>query len=165
MLSILGGPALRFPYGFNRSNPRHLPFFPFRHRSTPRHLSFLTVQRYYNLISNLHLASITTQLHTMVAHIESMRKMAIFTPGDPESHWYNRFGSLRPPFAYAKSRHVAPRSLRVAVVGFVVVLIVVFFFFLTVVFLFVLFLVGLLASEDISIYQRSGLVGLFGLAF
>jgi hypothetical protein len=41
----------------------------------------------YNLISNLHLASITTQLHTMAADIESMREMAIFTPGDPESHW------------------------------------------------------------------------------
>ena len=41
----------------------------------------------YDLVSNLHLASITTQLHTMVAHIESMREMAIFTSGDPESHW------------------------------------------------------------------------------
>jgi len=41
----------------------------------------------YNLVSNLHLASITTQLHAMVAHIESMREMAIFTPSDPESHW------------------------------------------------------------------------------
>ena len=41
----------------------------------------------YNLISNLHLASITTQLHAMVANIESMREMAIFTPSDPESHW------------------------------------------------------------------------------
>jgi hypothetical protein len=41
----------------------------------------------YNLISNLHLASITTQLHTMVADIESMREMAIFIPSDPESHW------------------------------------------------------------------------------
>jgi hypothetical protein len=41
----------------------------------------------YNLISNLHLASITTQLHAMVADIESMREMAIFTPSDPESHW------------------------------------------------------------------------------
>jgi len=41
----------------------------------------------YNLISNRHLASVTTQLHTMVAHIESMREMAIFAPGDPESHW------------------------------------------------------------------------------
>jgi hypothetical protein len=66
----------------------------------------------YNLVSNLHLASITTQLHTMVADIESMREMDIFTPGDPESYWHDRFGSLRPPFACAKSRHV-PRSLRV----------------------------------------------------
>ena len=41
----------------------------------------------HNLVSNLHLASITTQLHTIVAHIESMREMALFTPGDPESHW------------------------------------------------------------------------------
>jgi len=44
----------------------------------------------------------------MVADIESMREMAILTPGDPESHWYDRFGSLRPPFAYAKSRHIPP---------------------------------------------------------
>ncbi len=41
----------------------------------------------YNLISNFHLASITTQLHTMAADIESMREMALFTAGEPESHW------------------------------------------------------------------------------
>jgi len=41
----------------------------------------------YNLISNLQLASITTQLHAMVAHIESMREMDVFTSNDPESHW------------------------------------------------------------------------------
>ena len=105
----------------------------------------------YDLVSNLHLASATTQLHTMVGDIESMREMAIFTPGDPESHWYDRLCSLRPPLAYAKSRHVAPRSLRVSVVGFVVI-IVVFFFFLAVVFvfLFVLFLVRLLAKKEIG---------------
>jgi CheY-like chemotaxis protein len=33
-------------------------------------------------------------------------------PGDPDSYWYDRFGSLRLPLAYAKSRHV-PLSLRV----------------------------------------------------
>ena len=49
-------------------------------------LCLLTALLNYNLVSNLHLASITTQLHTMVADIESMREMAIFTPGDPESH-------------------------------------------------------------------------------
>jgi hypothetical protein len=58
----------------------------------------------FDLVSNLHLASATTQLHTMVADIESMREMAIFTPGDPESHWHDRFGSLRPPFPFPKSR-------------------------------------------------------------
>jgi len=41
----------------------------------------------------------------VVADIESMREMAIFTPGDPESHWHDRFGSLRPPFPFAKSRN------------------------------------------------------------
>src|ERR1017187_4092312 len=76
-------------------------------------LCFFMAVLNYDLVSNLHLASITTQLHTMVADIESMREMAILTPGDPESYWHDRFGSLRPPFAYAKSRHV-PRSLRVA---------------------------------------------------
>jgi hypothetical protein len=105
----------------------------------------------YDLVSNLHLASATTQPHTMVADIESMREMAIFIPGDPESHWHDRFGSLRPPFPCAKSRHV-PRSLRVAVVAYVVIF---FFFavvilFFAVVILFVLFLVGLLSQEDID---------------
>jgi hypothetical protein len=102
----------------------------------------------YDLVSNLHLASITTQLHTMVAHIESMREMAILTPGDPESHWYDRFGSLRPPFAFGKSRHV-PRSLRVAVVAYVILIVIVIIFFFAVVFLFVLFLVRLLAKENV----------------
>src|ERR1035438_976318 len=69
-------------------------------------LCFFMAVLNYDLVSNLHLASITTQLHTMVADIESMREMAILTPGDPESYWLDRFGSLRPPFAYAKSRHV-----------------------------------------------------------
>jgi len=41
----------------------------------------------YNLVSNLHFASITTQLHAMVADIESMREMDVFTSNDPESHW------------------------------------------------------------------------------
>src|ERR1017187_7988236 len=76
-------------------------------------LCFFMAVLNYNLVSNLHLASITTQLHTMVADIESMREMDIFTPGDPESYWHDRFGSLRPPFACAKSRHV-PRSLLAA---------------------------------------------------
>ena len=76
-------------------------------------LCFFMAVLNYDLVSNLHLASITTQLHTMVADIECMREMDIFTPGDPESYWHDRFGSLRPPFAYAKSRHVPPRSLRV----------------------------------------------------
>src|ERR1022692_3383477 len=93
-------------------------------------LCFFMAVLNYDLVSNLHLASITTQLHTMVADIESMREMAILTPGlpaiqsprdgypysrtpgDPESYWHDRFGSLRPSFACAKSRHV-PRSLRV----------------------------------------------------
>ncbi|HYW39778.1 MAG TPA: hypothetical protein VE957_16825 [Terriglobales bacterium] len=77
----------------------------------------------FDLVSNLHLASATTQLHTMVADIESMREMAILTPGDPESYWHDRFGSLRPPFPYAKSSHV-PRSLRAAVVVFVVITVI-----------------------------------------
>jgi hypothetical protein len=104
----------------------------------------------YDLVSNLHFASETTQLHTMVADIESMREMAIFTPGDPESHWYDRFSSLRPPFPCAKSRHV-PHSLRVAVVGCVVIIVIrsaVAF-----VFLFVFFLVWLLSKEDIGSYR------------
>jgi hypothetical protein len=85
----------------------------------------------------------------MVADIESMRKMAIFAPGDPESHWHDRFGSLRPPFPYAKSRHV-PRSLRVAVVGFVVIFII---FFLAVVFIFLVVFFWLLSKENIGSYR------------
>jgi hypothetical protein len=80
-----------------------------------------------DLVSNLHLALATTQLHTMVADIQSMREVAIFTPGDAESHWHDQFGSLRPPFPYAKSRHV-PRSLRVAVIGFVIIIAIFFTF-------------------------------------
>jgi hypothetical protein len=100
----------------------------------------------FDLVANLHLASATTQLHPMVADIESMREMAIFTPGDPESYWHDRFGSLRPPFPCAKSRHV-PRSLRVAVV--VIVVIIIIFFAVAFVLLFV-FLVWLLSKDDIG---------------
>jgi hypothetical protein len=71
--------------------------------SDPELCLFMAVLN-FDLVSNLHLASATTQLHTMVADIESMREMAIFTPGDPESHWHDRFGSLRPPFPFPKSR-------------------------------------------------------------
>lgn len=48
----------------------------------------------YNLVANLDLASATTQLHTIVADIEGMREMAVLSPGNPDSHWYDRFGSL-----------------------------------------------------------------------
>jgi hypothetical protein len=78
----------------------------------------------FDLVSSLHLASATTQLRTMVADIESMSEMAaIFNPGDPESYWHDRFGSLRLPFPCARSRHV-PRPLRVAVVGFLVIIVI-----------------------------------------
>jgi hypothetical protein len=118
--------------------------------SDPELCLFMAVLN-FDLVSNLHLASATTQLHTMVADIESMREMAILTPGDPESHWHDRFGSLRPAFPYARSSHV-PRSLRVAVVGCVVIIVI--FFAVVFVFLFVLFLVGLLSpKEDIGSYR------------
>jgi hypothetical protein len=39
----------------------------------------------HDLVANLHLASATTQLHTTVTDIESMREMDIFAPGDPDS--------------------------------------------------------------------------------
>jgi hypothetical protein len=54
------------------------------------------------LVPNLDLASVTTQSHTIVSDIESMREMALFTPSDPETHWHDRFRSLRPPFPYTK---------------------------------------------------------------
>jgi hypothetical protein len=110
----------------------------------------------HDLVANLHLASATTQLHITVADIESMRKMDIFTPGDPDSYWYDRFGSRRLPFAFAKSRHV-PASLRVAVLGFFVIVI----FFLA--FIFVFILIWLLSQEDIGRHQpiRRVCVGVF----
>jgi hypothetical protein len=77
-----------------------------------------------------------------------MREMAVFVPGDTESHWQDRLGSLRPPFSCAKSRHV-PRSLRVAVAGFVVVIIVIFFAFVFL-FFFVLIFIWLLPKKDIG---------------
>ena len=84
-------------------------------------LCSLIVVLNFDLVSNLHLASATTQLHTMVADIESMHEMASCTPGDPESHWHDRFGSLRLSFPYARSRHV-PRSLPAAFVIIVIFL-------------------------------------------
>jgi len=41
----------------------------------------------FDLISDIHLASETSQSHPIVADIESMREMAVFIPCDPESHW------------------------------------------------------------------------------
>ena len=56
----------------------------------------------YKLVPNLNLASVTTQPHTMVGDVESMREMALLTPSDPETHWHNRFRSPRPPSSCAK---------------------------------------------------------------
>jgi hypothetical protein len=55
-----------------------------------------------NLIANLDLASITAQLHTMIAHIESMRELDNFTPREKELHWHDGFGSFRTPFSFAR---------------------------------------------------------------
>jgi hypothetical protein len=54
------------------------------------------------LVPNLYLASVTTQPHTMIGDIESVREMALLTPGDPETHWHDRFGSLRAPSSCAR---------------------------------------------------------------
>jgi hypothetical protein len=56
----------------------------------------------YELVPHLDLASVTAQPHTMVGDIQSMRGMDIFTPGDPETHWHNRFGSSRSPSSCTK---------------------------------------------------------------
>jgi hypothetical protein len=50
----------------------------------------------YNFVSNLYLTSVPSQPNTIISGIESMREMALLTPGDLETHWYDRFGSLRP---------------------------------------------------------------------
>src|ERR1039458_1642807 len=50
------------------------------------------------LVSNLYLASVTTQPHSMISDIESVREMALLTPSAPETHGHDRFGSLRAPF-------------------------------------------------------------------
>ncbi|MFZ3266316.1 MAG: hypothetical protein WA172_20090 [Terriglobales bacterium] len=60
----------------------------------------------YHLVADLYLTSVTTQFYAMLTDIESMRKMDIFTSGDPKSHWYDRFGSFQPSVACAKSSHV-----------------------------------------------------------
>src|SRR5208282_1652450 len=57
------------------------------------------------------------------------------------------------------------RSFRIAVFVFVAIIIVIFFFAIALVFLFVLFLVWLLPHEDIGIYPRTGLAGIFAHAF
>jgi hypothetical protein len=56
----------------------------------------------YKLVPNLYLASVTTQPHTMVRDIESMREMALLTSSDHDSNWHNRFGSPRPPSSCMK---------------------------------------------------------------
>ena len=61
-------------------------------------------------VSDFHLASATAELHSVIADIESVNEMTILTPNDTDAYWYDRFGSLRPPFACANLRHV-PRSL------------------------------------------------------
>jgi hypothetical protein len=107
----------------------------------------------FDLVSNLQLASETTQPHTVVADIQRVREMTLFTPSDPESHWHDRFGSLRSPFPCAKSRHI-PRSLRVSVIIFVVIIVIFFAvaFVFVFLFLFLFFLVWLLSKEDIGSY-------------
>jgi len=55
------------------------------------------------------------------------------------------------------------RSLRIAVVAIVIIL-VIFFFAVVSVFLFVLFLVGLLSKHEIGRYLRIGLAGIWRLA-
>jgi hypothetical protein len=52
----------------------------------------------FDLVSNLHLASETAQPYPMVADVESMREMALFIPGSPDSYWHDGFGSFRPSF-------------------------------------------------------------------
>jgi hypothetical protein len=97
----------------------------------------------YKLVPNLNLASVTTQPHTMVGDVESMREMALLTPSDPETHWAQ-------PISFSSSAvflYEAPCSLRVALVGRVVIIVV---FFFAVVFVFVLFLVWHLPQEDID---------------
>jgi hypothetical protein len=50
----------------------------------------------YKLVPDPNFAPVTTQPHTIISGIESMREMALLISGDPETHWHNRFGSLRP---------------------------------------------------------------------
>ena len=58
----------------------------------------------FRLVPNLHLGSATAELHTMIADIKGMREMAVLTPCGPDSHWHDRFGSLRLSFGYARSK-------------------------------------------------------------
>src|ERR1035438_7439616 len=81
----------------------------------------------YHRIAKLHLTLITTQLHAMVSDIESVGETAIFTPGDPDSYWYDRFGSLRPSFPshvtltrtcrHFPAAHFGPRSRGLGDIG------------------------------------------------
>ncbi len=68
--------------------------------SDPNHSkmrSILAVVNFY-IVSDLQLASKTTQPYTMVADIQRVREMALLAPSDPELHRHDRFGSFRPPF-------------------------------------------------------------------
>jgi hypothetical protein len=82
------------------------------------------------VVADPHLGSATAELHTTITDIESMREMAVLTPCNPDSHWHDRFGSLRLSFGYTRSRHVM-RLFRVAFVPILV--------FAAVMFVFVLF--------------------------
>jgi hypothetical protein len=64
-----------------------------------------------NHVLSFQLASKTSQPYAMIADVQRMGQMALLISAcssDPQSHWCNHFGSLLPPLAFDKSRHVEP---------------------------------------------------------
>jgi hypothetical protein len=65
----------------------------------------------YKLVSNLYVASVTTQSNAMVGDIKRMREMAIVATVDAETDRHDRFGSLGSPFPCGL-RHVRTHSFQ-----------------------------------------------------
>jgi len=60
----------------------------------------------FDPISNLRLLSDAAQLHTMVAEVEGVGRVAALIAVNPDANWHDRFASLLSSLAYAISRDV-----------------------------------------------------------
>ncbi len=59
----------------------------------------------FDSVSNLQLTVDAAELHTAVAKVESVGRVATLIAVNPDANRHDRFGSLLAPLAYAISRH------------------------------------------------------------